>query len=168
MKLRPRILSLVIGILIVSFLALSIPLYWYTRSALEDELDKRLLSTAEIAAGNLSGDLLLNLTKEPAFSTVRFTLEQELASFLVEGIEGLAIYSQRGEELAKWSPKKSDHPQISVLLQTFSGVEDSAISAVSEIYQLSPGEYVKAAATSIPVGQNPPPILVVWGGVRNS
>ena len=119
MKLRPRILSLVIGILIVSFLALSIPLYWYTRSALEDELDKRLLSTAEIAAGNLSGDLLLNLTKEPAFSTVRFALEQELASFLVEGIEGLAIYSQRGEELAKWSPKKSDHPQISVLLQTF-------------------------------------------------
>lgn len=166
MKLRPRILSLVIGILIVSFLALSIPLYWYTRSALEDELDKRLLSTAEIAAGNLSGDLLLNLTKEPAFSTVRFALEQELASFLVEGIEGLAIYSQRGEELAKWSPKKSDHPQISVLLQTFSGAEDSAVSAVSEIYQLSAGEYVKAAATSIDVGQNPPPILVVWGGAE--
>ncbi|UCH62668.1 MAG: HAMP domain-containing histidine kinase [Fidelibacterota bacterium] len=166
MKLRPRILSLVIGILIVAFLALSIPLYWYTRSALEDELDKRLMSTAEIAARNLNRDLLLNITKEPAFSTVRFALEQELASFLVEGIEGLAIYSQRGEELARWSLKKSDHPQISVLLQTFSGAEDSAISAVSEIYQLAKGEYVKAAAISINIEKNLPPILVVWGGAE--
>ena len=148
MKLRPRILTLVIGILIVSFMALSIPLYWYTHSALENELDKRLRSTAQLAARNISGDLLLNLTKEPALAAVRFALEQELASFMVEGIEGLAIYSQQGAELAKWSLRKSDHPRISVLLQTFSGVEDSAISAVSEIYQLSKGDYVKAAATS--------------------
>ncbi|MCK4858329.1 MAG: HAMP domain-containing histidine kinase [candidate division Zixibacteria bacterium] len=147
-------------------MALSIPLYWYTHSALENELDKRLRSTAELAARNLSGDLLLNLTKEPALAAVRFALEKELASFIVEGIEGLAIYSQQGAELAKWSLRKSEHPRISVLLQTFSGVEDSAISAVSEIYQLSKGDYVKAAATSINLGRNSHPILVVWGGAE--
>ncbi len=166
MKLRPRVLSLVIGILIVSFLALSIPLYWYTRSALEDELDKRLLSTAKIAARRLSGDLLLNLLKEPALSTVRLALEQELSSFIVDGIEGIAIYSERGTELAKWSLKKSDHPQMNILLQTFSGIGNNAKSAVSEIYQLSEGEYFKAAAALIDAGETPSPILVVWGGAE--
>lgn len=164
MKLRPRILSLVIGILIVSFLALSIPLYWYTRSALEDEMDKRLLSTARIAAGQLSGDLLLNLTREPDLSAVRLALEQELSSFLVDGIEGIAIYSQEGDELAKWSQMKSDHPQVSVLLQNFSGIGSNVESAVSEIYQFPDGGYFKAAAISIDIGKSPPPILVVWGG----
>jgi len=164
MKLRPRILSLVIGILIVSFLALSIPLYWYTRSALEDEMDKRLLSTARIAAGQLSRDLLLNLTREPALSAVRLALEQELSSFLVDGIEGIAIYSQEGDELAKWSQMKSDHPQVSVLLQNFSGIGSNVESAVSEIYQFPDDGYFKAAAVSIDAGRTPSPILVVWGG----
>lgn len=164
MKLRPRILSLVIGILIVSFLALSIPLYWYTRSALEDEMDKRLLNTARITAGQLSGDLLLNLTREPALSAVRLALEQELSSFLVDGIEGIAIYSQEGDELAKWSQMKADHPQVSVLLQNFSGIGSNVESAVSEIYQFPEGGYFKAAAISISTGNNPPAILVVWGG----
>ena len=57
MKLRPKILSLVIGILLVAFVALSIPLYWYARSALEDELDKRLASTALEILG-LHGQLM--------------------------------------------------------------------------------------------------------------
>ncbi|MFB0515335.1 MAG: ATP-binding protein [Candidatus Neomarinimicrobiota bacterium] len=164
MKLRPRILTLVIGILIVSFLALSIPLYWYTRSALEDEMDKRLLSTARIAAGQLSGDLLLSLTREPALSAVRLALEQELASFLVDGIEGIAIYSQQGDELARQSQMKSDHPQVSVLLQNFSRIGSNVESAVSEIYQFPEGGYFKAAAIAIDTGMSPPPILVVWGG----
>ena len=93
MKLQSRILTLVIGILVVSFLALSIPLYWYTRSALEDELDKRLLSTAEIAAHQLRNDLLASLVREPALATVRATLEQDLSAFRVGGIEGLAVYA---------------------------------------------------------------------------
>jgi len=164
MKLRPRILSLVIGILIVSFLALSIPLYWYTRSALEDELDKRLLSTARIAAGQLSGDLLLNLTREPALSAVRLALEQELSAFLVDGTEGIALYSQEGAELAKRSQMKSDHPHVSVLLQNFSSIGSNVESAVSEIYQFPDGGYFKAAAVSLDAGMDPPPILVVWGG----
>ncbi|UCD36794.1 MAG: HAMP domain-containing histidine kinase [Fidelibacterota bacterium] len=166
MKLRPRILSLVIGILAVSFLALSVPLYWYTRSALEDELDKRLLSITGIGAQKLSKDLLLNLAKEPALPTVRSLLESELSALLVDGVEGVAIYSRDGVELAKRGLRESDHAQIAVLLQSFSLLGNNVESVVSEIYQLSGGEYFKAAATAIDVGANPPPILVVWGGAQ--
>ena len=164
MKLRPRILSLVIGILIVSFLALSIPLYWYTRSALEDELDKRLLSTAEIAANQLRQDLLASLAREPALVTVRATLERDLSTFLVDGIEGLAIYASEGVELAWSSPTRSDRPDIAVFLQSLSNLQYPVERAVSELYRLSQGEYFKAAAVSMEVGVQLPLILVVWGG----
>jgi len=164
MKLRPRILSLVIGILIVSFLALSIPLYWYTRSALEDELDKRLLSIAEIAAIQLRTDLLANLVREPALVTVRATLEQDLSTFRVEGVEGLAVYTSGGVELARSQVAPSEYADIAVLLQSLLSLQYPVDRAVSELYRLSAGEYFKAAAISMEVGATAPLILVVWGG----
>ena len=164
MNLRPRILSLVIGILIVSFLALSIPLYWYTRSALEDELDKRLLSTAEIAAHQLRHDLVANLAREPALAKVRVTLERDLSTFLVDGIEGLAVYAPGGAELARSSVTLSEQPDIAVFLQTLSNLQYPVERAVSELYRLSGGEYFKAAAVSMEVGTQLPLILIVWGG----
>ncbi len=164
MKLRPRVLILVIGILVISFLALSIPLYWYTRSALEDELDKHLLSTARIVAGQLSSDLILSLTREPALSTVKLALEQELASFLTAGIEGLVLYSQEGTELAMQGEMRTDYPRLSILLQNLSSVGKNAGSAVSEIYQYPDGGYFKAAAVPVNTGDNASPILVIWGG----
>lgn len=164
MKLQPRILSLVIGILIVSFLALSIPLYWYTRSALEDELDKRLLSTAEIAANQLRQDLLASLAREPALATVRATLERDLSTFLVDGIEGLAVYASGGAELARSRPTRSDRPDIAVFLHSLSNLQYPVERAVSELYRLSEGDYFKAAAVSMEVGVQAPLILVIWGG----
>ncbi|MCH7575716.1 MAG: HAMP domain-containing histidine kinase [Candidatus Marinimicrobia bacterium] len=164
MKLRPRILSLVIGILIVSFLALSIPLYWYARSALEDELDKRLLSIAEIAAHQLRNDLLANLAREPALATVRATLEQDLSAFRVEGIEGLAVYTPGGVELASSRATRPDQPDISVFLQSAANLHYPVERAVSGLYRLSEAEYFKAAAISMEVGAAAPLVLVVWGG----
>jgi len=38
MKLSPKVIILVLGVLLVSMTLLSIPLYWYSRVALEDEL----------------------------------------------------------------------------------------------------------------------------------
>jgi len=164
MKLRPRILSLVIGILVVSFLALSIPLYWYIRSALENELDKRLLSTAEITASQLRKDLLVNLAREPALATVRSMLEKDLSTFLVGEIEGIAVYSEGGTELAMWSVNRSDQPDMGVFLQTFLSLQSPVDREVSELYQLSQGEYFKAAAVLIEDGTDSPLFLVVWGG----
>jgi signal transduction histidine kinase len=164
MKLRPKILSLVIGILLVAFVALSIPLYWYTRSALEDELDKRLISMAQIAAMQVRGDLLNNLVKEPALLTVRSALEQELSFFLIDGVEGIAIYSQGGDVLARANRREIDIPSLPVLLEMLTGMADTVTAVVSELYQLSGGEYFKAAATSIDVDAGTTPVLVVWGG----
>ena len=164
MKLRPKILSLVIGILLVAFVALSIPLYWYGRSALEDELDKRLASTAQIAARQVQGDLLNNLVKEPALLTVRSTLERELSAYLIDGIEGIAVFSQGGDELASRSRGDNEPPSLPILLEMVTGMADTGTSVVSELYQLPGGDYFKAAAAAVQVDASDPPVLVVWGG----
>ena len=166
MKLRPRVLSLVLGILIISFAVLSIPLYWYARSALEDELNKRLLTVSKIAEKNLNKDLLQVLIREPSLFNVRATLEDDLSAFLVDQIEGMAIYTQGGTELAEIRSKNMDFSQVSILLRAFAegGVESQG--NVSEIYRLSDGEYIKAAAVPIHIYQESPAVLVVWGGAE--
>ncbi|MFC1583553.1 ATP-binding protein [Candidatus Neomarinimicrobiota bacterium] len=164
MKLRPKILVLVVGILLVSFAALSIPLYWYSRSALEDELDKRLLAVANIAVNQINPELANYLTREPDLPTVRAALERELSSFVVEGIEGLAVFSYQGAHLAQWSSAAGAYPQIDALLQSISGPGRNTEPTVSEIFQLPGGAYLKAAAVVFPNGESTPPVLVVWGG----
>lgn len=165
MKLRQRILALVLGILAVSILALSIPLYWYTRSALEDELDKRLLSVARIAASRLNMDLLQVLIREPDLPNVRTALEEEVSAFTVDEIDGIAIFSEQGIQLAQVSNSRSGDGEISVLLQSLSSIR-SGKTAVSEIYQLSGGDYLKAAAIRMDVSQDLSAVVVVWAGAE--
>ncbi len=155
-----------VGILIVSFGALSVPLFWYTRGALESELNKRLLNMAETADGQINHDLLRNLVREPALTGVRSALEQELAYFLVEGIEGIAIYSGDGVELARRSLALGNQPRITTLLQTFADRRNITSRGVSEIYRLPGGEYFKTAAIVINIDVIPAPILAVWGGAE--
>jgi signal transduction histidine kinase len=164
LKLRPKILVLVVGILLVSFAALSMPIYWYSRSALEDELDKRLLSAAKVAVKNINQELAINLTREPALPTVRTALERELSPFVVEGIEGLAVYSYEGVQLAQWSSTTGTYPQIDALLQAISGPGRDTEATVSEIFQLPGGGYFKAAAVPFTNGDTTSPVLVIWGG----
>ncbi len=166
MKLQPKILILVVGILIVSFGALSVPLFWYTRGALESELNRRLLNMAETAGGQLNRDLLRNLAREPALTGVRLALEQELAYFLKDGIEGIAVYSEEGVELARKSLVLTNQRQIAALLQTFTDQGNITRQVVSEIYRLPGGEYFKTAAIVIDIDDEPAPILAVWGGVE--
>ncbi|MEE9162354.1 MAG: HAMP domain-containing sensor histidine kinase [Candidatus Neomarinimicrobiota bacterium] len=166
MNLRPRILSLVIGILVVSFLALAVPLYWYTRGALEEGMDRRLVTVAQIAANQLRPDLLVNLGREPALATVRAMLEHDLTEFLIDGIEGVAIYSRSGDELASSMSATDQQPDIGTVLQTFVDLDLPAAQAVSELYPLAGGGFLKAAAVPINADPDVPLILIVWGGAR--
>lgn len=164
MNLRPKILLLVIGVLLVSFLALSIPLYWYTRSALEAELDKRLVTAVDLAGLGLDTSLVMILLEEPALVQVRAEVEKDLARMLVHQIEGLALYSNAGVPLALASRSASD-PSPS-LLNTFTNPAPGATRRVSEIYQLPDGRYLKAAGASLTLGGRPSAVLVAWGGVE--
>ena len=154
------------AILIVAIGALSVPLFWYTRGALESELNKRLLNMAETASGQINHDLLRSLVREPALTGVRSALEQELAYFLVEGIEGIAVYSGDGVELARKSLALTNQPQITTLLLTFADRRNITSRAVSEIYRLPGGEYFKTAAIVIDIDVTPAPVLAVWGGAE--
>lgn len=164
MKLRFRILTLVLGLLMASFLALSVPLYWYTRSALEDELDKRLLSIAGIAAANIDKTLLHALLTEPALSTVRERLEGEVTRLSASDTEGIAIYTASGDELAV-SRQTETHPsRLAVLLQSLAERSGGKKSAVSEIYELSDGAYLKAVAAPVSTDARQRAVVVVWAG----
>lgn len=164
MKLRPRILSLILGLLLLSFLALSVPLYWYTRGALEDELDKRLLSVAGIAAANIDRSLLNALLTEPALGAVRKRIEGELARFSGDDIEGIAVYTASGDELAISRQTETHSLQLAFLLQRLAERSEGNNSAVSEIYELSDGTYLKAAAATLSTDGSKRAVVVVWAG----
>lgn len=166
MKLRPKVLSLVLGILIIAFLVLSIPLYWYARSAMEDELNKRLLTVCKITGKNLNLNLLQILIREPSLSNVRATMEEDLSMFLVDQIEGMAIYNEAAIPLVEVFNSESDLSRITVLLQSFAASGIKSNGTVSEIYTLSGGNYIKAAAIPVITGLSSPAVLVVWGGAE--
>ncbi|MFQ6674007.1 MAG: ATP-binding protein [Fidelibacterota bacterium] len=163
-KLRPKVLALVLGILAVSIGVLTIPLYWYTRSALEDQLDKRLLAVCEITANNLNRELLYVLSGEPSMTAVRAAFEKELSRFLVDKVDGIAVYGPGGTQLAHVGFGENDDPNISLLLGAFSGVPTGPEPVVSEIYQLPGRGYLKAAARKVNTGPDSPAVLMVWGG----
>ena len=165
MRLRPRVFSLVIAILVISVLAMAIPVYWYTRSALEDEFDHQLRNYVELASQVIPGDLLANLIREPALESVRRAIEGELAELVTVGISGLAIYTGNGNELAKWENGLTT-PPTPLLTAVISDVGDSTQSVVSEIYQLGEDNYFKAAAATIGGNTEHRAVLVVWGGAH--
>ncbi len=157
MKLQPRILLLVISLLLVIMASLAVPLYWYTRSALEDELDQHLLTTLELISVNLNPELISLLAAEPDLKNIRMAVEADLADQVVSRIVGIAIYNAAGQKLAYTGRVV---PEQFRLLPPFSSVSKGE---VSEIYSQPDGGYLKAAASSVDLKAEPV-FLVIWGG----
>ena len=165
MKLRPKIFSLVIGILAVSIMATTMPLYWYNRSALEDEFDKSLQSNSKLIAQLIPKTLLRTLSSEPAMVSIREQLEMEMANVAIEEIDGMAIYTLQGQKLANWSRRQSVALPPSILLLAFADLSDSNIYAVTQLYQVADDEYIKAAVLILSPGDEATDhVLVIWGG----
>lgn len=165
MKLRPKIFSLVIGILAVSIMATTMPLYWYNRSALEDEFDKSLRSNSKLIAQLIPKTLLRTLSAEPAMVSIREQLEMEMANVAIEEIDGMAIYTLQGKKLANWSRRQSVVLPPSILLLAIADLSDSNIYAITELYQVADDEYIKAAAIILSQGTDATDhVLVIWGG----
>ncbi len=158
MKLLPRILLLVVTLLLVVMTSLSVPLYWYTRSALEDELDMHLLTTLELVAVNLKTELIALLVTEPELRSVKQAVEANLNEQVVSRIEALAIYNKEGFRLAYTGRLPQDQARM---LLSFS---KTGQGKVSEIYQTPDGGYLKAALLSITLKKGESIFLVIWGG----
>ena len=166
MKLSPKVILLVLGVLLISMSLLSVPLYWYTRVALEDALGDQLKRVGQLVSANLDQDLVKTLVLEPELGNVRRLLEEELSRFAVAGIDGLTLYRQDGTILAQDRQIKAQLKQLSAALPGLLALSDDAEPAVSQIYQLENGRHVKAAALAIHTGETPDVILVVWTGAR--
>ncbi len=165
MKLRPKIFSLVIGILAVSIMVTTMPLYWYNRSALEDEFDKSLQSNSKLIAQLIPKTLLRALSSEPAMVSIREQLEMEMANVAIEEIDGIAIYTLQGQKLADWSRRQSVALPPSILLLAFADLSDSNRYAITELYQVADDETIKAAAIILSPGDEATShVLVIWGG----
>jgi signal transduction histidine kinase len=157
---------LVLGVLVVSMSLLSIPLYWYSRVALEEELGDQLKRINRIMASTLDQELISLLAVEPGLVSVRQQLETSLSQLAVPGIEGLTLYKQDGTILAQDKRLKQNIAELSPALPTLLSLKNDADPVVSEIYKLSQDKYVKAAAIPIRTTQGSQVILVVWVGAN--
>ena len=157
MKLQPRILLLVISLLLVVMASLAVPLYWYTRSALEDELDQHLLTTLELISVNLKPELITLLAAEPGLENIRQAVEAELDEQVVSRIAGIAVYSATGQKLA------CAGLIIPEQFRLLPALSNTSQGKVSEIYYQSDNGYLKVAASSLNL-ENESVYLVIWGG----
>ena len=142
MKLRPRILILVVSLLLLVLTSLAVPLYWYTRSALEDELDQHLLTILRMVAANIDRELISLLATEPDLDRVRQAVELNLANQVVEGIRGVAIY-RAGRRLAYTGSLPIEKAQ---LLTTGNAAGKPVIS---DLYRIDDSGYIKSGTIDI-------------------
>ena len=166
MKLSPKVIMLVLGVLVVSMSLLSIPLYWYSRVALEEELGDQLKRINRIMATTLDQELVSMLDVEPGLVSVRQQLETSLSQLAVPGIEGLTLYKQDGTILAQDRHLKQNIAELSPALPMLLSLRNDAQPVVSEIYKLDKNKYVKASAIPIRTNQGSQVILVVWVGAN--
>ncbi|NQV50596.1 MAG: HAMP domain-containing histidine kinase [Candidatus Marinimicrobia bacterium] len=166
MKLSPKVILLVLSILVISMSLLSVPLYWYSRAALETELGEQLKRINRIISSTLDKELVGMLVNEPGLLNIRLRVEQDLAEFAGQGIEGLTLYKQDGTILAQDKRLKSNIAQLSPALPGLLALENDIDPVVSELYKLDDGRYVKAAAMPIKIVEDSPVILVVWAGAN--
>ncbi len=166
MKLSPKVILLVLGILVISMTLLSIPLYWYSRAALETELGDQLKRINRIIATTLDKELVSMLVEAPELMSIRQKLEHELSVLAVPGIEGITLYKQNGTILAQERTLKRNIARLSPALPRLLALENDNDPVVSEIYKLDDGRHVKAAALPIQTNQGSQVILVIWAGAN--
>ena len=157
---------LVLGVLVVSMSLLSIPLYWYSRAALEEELGDQLKRINRIMATTLDQELISMLSVEPGLTSVRQQLEVSLSKLAVPGIEGLTLYKQDGTILAQDRQLRQNIAELSPALPTLLSLKNDAEPVVSEIYRLAGDKYVIASAIPVRTNQGSQVILVVWVGAN--
>jgi len=166
MKLRLKILTLVIGILVISLATLAVPIYWYTRTALEQEFDQRLVTVLRLANESVDRELLSALAQEPALPQVRTDIESQLQRYTKDGIQGIAIFASGNHMIAHTGVA---FPEMSLLPEMFSA-ETSTTGApkefVSEIFEVEKHHYVKYATLPIASQSNIPVVGVIWGEVQ--
>lgn len=157
---------LVLGVLVVSMSLLSVPLYWYSRAALEDELGDQLKRINRIMALSLDKELVGMLAAEPGLTSIRTRIESTLSDLAVPGIEGLTLYKQDGTILAEDKRLKQNIVKLAPDLPDLLALRNDTDPVVSEIYELGEGRYVKAAAIPLQTYQDSQVILVVWAGAN--
>ncbi|MFH1853364.1 MAG: HAMP domain-containing sensor histidine kinase [Candidatus Neomarinimicrobiota bacterium] len=160
MKLSNRVLTLVTGVLLVALTGMAVPLYWYTRSALEDDLDRHLLTILELVAAALDRELLAALAAEPELAGVRQEVESDLRSLVVSGITALALFDQNGTQLVF----SGSLPVEQIHLTVTTGAIDQPV--VSRIFRQNPGVYFKTAVLPLTTSSGQSVLLAAWAGAE--
>ncbi|MCF7805213.1 MAG: HAMP domain-containing histidine kinase [Candidatus Marinimicrobia bacterium] len=166
MKLRIKILLIVVGILALSLAALTVPLYWYTRSALETEFDQQMLTLLRLANEQTDPTLLATLDEEPDLPTIRMRLADQVRPFVIGGVRGIGFFSRDGNQLVAAG---REFPEMSLLKKSVSGMKGTAESTetqVSEIFPIREGRYVKFAISPVHLENAETVYGVIWGEIQ--
>jgi len=164
MKLRAKVILLVLGVLLISMTMLSLPLYWYTRAALEEALGDQLIRLSHIVSQNLDQEYLEAISREPHLHSVRGRIENSLMGFTTAGVEGITLYRRDGLILAEDRRNKTNIDQLSEVLPSLLSLKVSGEAVVSEIYEMNNGTHVKAVALPISTRGEQDVVLVIWAG----
>ncbi len=158
MNLRSRILVLVIGLLLLVMSGISIPLYWYTRSAMEEQLDQYLVSTIDLIALQLDDELISILIAEPGLSGIRQKVESQLSNAVVGNIVDIALFNQNGNLVAEAGQQQFRHTV---------GRADLDINQkyISRIQFSQADGYYKSAETKLLLDNGAVVQIAIWGGV---
>jgi len=148
-KLKTKILLLTIGVLVVAMGGLSLPLYWYTRSALEEELEHHLQTVLKIGVREVDTSLLAPLSGEPGLSSLRSQLRNELEGYVTGSVKGIALLGPDGRELVSAGDRPASGGMYSGLITADSLSGSSSGVEFSEIYSPEDGRYYKTAGMAI-------------------
>lgn len=166
MKLRLKILTLVIGILVISLATLAVPIYWYTRTALEQEFDQRLVTVLRLANDSVDRELLSALAQEPALPQVRSDIEGQLRRYTRDGIQGIAIFASGNHLIARAGDPFPEMPLLPEMFSTETSTTNAPKEFVSEIFRVEKHHYAKYATLPLESQSNIPLVGVIWGEVQ--
>lgn len=157
MKLRLKIFLAITGLIVAAMTFLSVPLYWYARGALEDEVDRNLRLRILLMVEQLDLQLVDPLTGPAELPALRMALKKQLMDLCHPDVMAAGVYSSSGQKLAFYS--RQDGFESTNPLSPSSRGEPLVSAGIK-----TPGSgTLKAAAIRIRTTEAE---LVIWGGAE--
>jgi signal transduction histidine kinase len=144
--------------------AIAVPTYWYVRSNLENEIDRRIVDVISVVASTLDTSMIAVIAEEPELSTVQQYFRNRFHQVEDVGMEGLLL-ADDGNRVMLQTGTFPDEPLFEQVLGVITANDSLTQPFVSEIYQVQGNRSVKFAAKEILRTRQKTIYLIGWSDV---
>lgn len=144
--------------------AIAVPTYWYVRSSLENEIDRRIVDVISVVASTLDTNMVTVIAEEPNLSSVQDYFRNRFHQVGDAGMQGLLLVDDRNRIMFQ-SGSFPDEPLFEQVLGVISANDRRDKPFVSEIYQIQGNRSVKFAAKRILQTEQKTIYLLGWSDV---